>query len=111
MAVRRKTLIVAGLIALPLLAIGLAWAQRQPIAKSYIDDALKQRGVAAQYDVADIGTSRQRIENVVIGDPAHPDLVARWVEIDTEIGLSGVAVKAVRASGVRLKGRYADGAQ
>src|SRR3546814_10898410 len=68
-----------------------------------------EKGVTASDHIADLGFGRQRLTNLVIGDPAHPDLVADWVELSTDIGLSGASVTAVRAGHVRLRGRLVDG--
>jgi translocation and assembly module TamB len=106
---RKRYWMGASLIVLSLGALGIAWAKRDPIAKSYIDDELRSRGVTASYDIKAIGTKRQRFENIVIGDPARPDLTAAWAEIDTSLGFGGATVRAVRAGGVRLRGRLADG--
>ncbi len=106
---RKRVWIGLAFIGLPLIALGIAWAQRSPIAKSMIDDELKARGVPATYEITRIGTSKQRIANIVIGDPARPDLTADWAEIDTSLGLSGATVRAVRAGGVRLRGRLVEG--
>jgi translocation and assembly module TamB len=106
---RKRVWIGLAFIGLPLIALGIAWAQRSPIAKSMIDDELKARGVQATYEITRIGTSKQRIANIVIGDPARPDLTADWAEIDTSLGLSGATVRAVRAGGVRLRGRLVEG--
>lgn len=85
------------------------WIERTPIATSYIDDALRARGVAASYRLARIGFRSQRIEGIRIGDPAHPDLVADWAEIELSPGLLGIHLRAVDAGGVRLRGRLVDG--
>src|SRR3546814_11982643 len=68
-----------------------------------------EKGVTASDHIADLGFGRQRLTNLVIGDPAHPDLVADWVELSTDIGLSGASVKAVRAGLVPMSGRLVDG--
>ncbi|AYO76869.1 intermembrane phospholipid transport protein YdbH family protein [Sphingobium yanoikuyae] len=85
------------------------WTQRAPIAENFVNRELNRRGVQANYDLTQVGLRTQRIENVVLGDPARPDLTARWVEVD--IAFSGVTpqVAAVRASGVRMRGAYRDG--
>jgi translocation and assembly module TamB len=106
---RKRIWVVMAITALPLLAIAIAWTQRAPIAKSYIDKELAKRGVQATYDIREIGTKRQRIENIIIGDPARPDLTADWAEIDTSLRFFGADVKDVRASGVRLRGTLKDG--
>jgi len=99
------------------LAIGLVagaglltvWVERRPIATRFIDRELTRRGVPARYRVADLGLGRQRLTNVVIGDPRRPDLTADWVETRTEVGFGGVRLAGVRAGRVRLRGRLLDG--
>src|SRR3546814_1496532 len=71
----------SALVLIPL--VGL-WTQRKPIAAGYVDRFLAEKGVTARYHIADLGFGRQRLTNLVIGDPAHPDLVADWVELSTE---------------------------
>ena len=101
--------IVAGLAGVGLLTLAIAWVQRKPIARSRIDNALSEKGVPARYTITAIGTKTQRFANVSLGDPARPDLTADWIEIDTGSYLSGGAVKAVRASGIRLNTRIVGG--
>ena len=92
--------IIFVLIPLGLVLVAL-WTQRAPIAENFVNRELNRRGVQANYDLTQVGLRTQRIENVVLGDPARPDLTARWVEVD--IAFSGVTpqVAAVRAGGVR----------
>jgi translocation and assembly module TamB len=106
---RKRVWVATALIGLPLIALGIAWVQRVPIAQSVIDDTLKKKGVTAQYEIEKIGTGLQRFENIVIGDPANPDLTAEWAEVDTSLQLFGAEVKAVRAGGVRLRGKLMNG--
>jgi len=97
-------------VALVVLAALIAlWSQRRPIASGFIDRALAARGVPARYRIADFGFQRQRLTDVVIGDPAHPDLVADWVEVETRIGFSGATVSGIRAGAVRMRGRLDEG--
>ena len=91
------------------LTLGLVWSQRRPIAAGAIDRALVERGINASYIVEDIGFQTQRIENLRIGNPANPDLTAEWVEVSLKPGWSGVTVSALKARGVRLRGRIIDG--
>lgn len=92
-----------------LLALAGLWIQRAPIAENLIGRELAARDVRMRYDIASIGPRTQRIENVVLGDPASPDLTARWVEVD--IGVAGLVptIANVRAGGVRLRGTLRDG--
>ncbi|MBY9061464.1 YdbH domain-containing protein [Sphingomonas yunnanensis] len=85
------------------------WLSRVPLATHVIDRELARRGVPARYVIQDLGFGRQRLRGVVIGDPRAPDLVADWVETETDIGLSGAKLVGVRAGHVRLSARLAGG--
>ncbi|MFC3441262.1 YdbH domain-containing protein [Sphingobium rhizovicinum] len=95
-----------GSLALVLVAL---WTQRAPIAENFVSRELNRRGVQANYDLVDVGFRTQRIENIMLGDPARPDLTARWVEVDIAFAGLTPQVAAVRAGGVRLRGSYHDG--
>ncbi|MEH3158018.1 MAG: YdbH domain-containing protein [Sphingomonas taxi] len=105
----RPARIVLGIALVLLLALIAVWTVRKPIATRVIDRELAKRGVVARYGISDLGLGRQRLTNVVIGDPERPDLVADWVETDTRVGLSGAALNGVRAGHVRLRARLVDG--
>lgn len=101
---------VLGFVALVLVAlIGALVLLRKPVAGHFIDEALRARGVAARYEIAQIGLRTQRLSNVRIGDPAQPDLLADWVEVDTSLWVSGASVTAIRVGKVQLRARLADG--
>jgi translocation and assembly module TamB len=93
-----------------LLLLAIAWWQRVGIVDSFIRDELEKNGVKARYKIEDIGLRTQRLSNVVLGDAANPDLTVQSLEIDTTIGFGRPQVRAIRASGVRVKGRFAGGA-
>ncbi len=98
-----------GVVAMLCLVLLALWTQRQPLAENFIERELNRLGVRADYRIAAIGLRTQRIDHVVLGYPASPDLTADWVEVD--IALSGVTpqVAAVRAGGVRLRGSLRGG--
>ncbi len=104
-----KRHIFGAVLVLLLLLLAYAWWKRVDIADSYIRDYLETNDVRAQYDIEDIGFRTQRIRNVVIGDPANPDLTAKLIEIELKIGFGAPSLREIRADGVRLKGRFADG--
>ena len=109
-AVRRAWLrwLGVGTGSLALVLIGL-WTQRAPIAENFISRELNRRGVQANYDLVDVGLRTQRIENIVLGDPAHPDLTAQWVEVDIAFAGLTPQVAAVRAGGVRMRASMREG--
>ena len=100
--VRRIIIVLTAIVLVSLVAL---WLARKPIADATLRRALAARGVRARYVVKDIGLRWERIEDVSIGDPAAPDLTAKWVELRIDTGFSGMSVKTIRAGGVRLKGR------
>jgi len=100
-----KRLTALALLVVLLLALLVAWTQRRPIAADFIDRELARRNVRATYEVKKIGFRTQRLENLAIGDPRHPDLTARWVEVRLSWGLRRPKVTLITARGVRLNAR------
>jgi translocation and assembly module TamB len=105
----RLRFVLLAVAAVLVLALAFLWLMRVQLATSYIDGELARRGVQARYDVKRIGFGTQVFENLVIGDPRRPDLVARRVEVQLLVGFSGPYIGLITARGVRLRGRVADG--
>lgn len=104
---RRWTYWIFGTASAAVIALlGVAYWQRTTIADRYVQAQLKKYGVQARYKITDIGLRTQRLENVIIGNPNNPDLTVRVAEIDLSINFDGATLRDVRASGVRLNGRY-----
>ncbi|MBA3667187.1 MAG: YdbH domain-containing protein [Sphingomonas sp.] len=100
---RRGLLII---LALALIAFAAVWIFRKPLANDLIRDELAKRGVAASYTLDRVSLRTQQVSNLVIGDPAKPDLVARRAVIQVRIKWNGsFEVYRVAARGVRLRGR------
>ena len=106
---RGKRLILPTVLLTLVLALGLIWALRMQIAGNYIDRELARRGVQASYRVQSISFGRQRIEDVVIGDPRNPDLTARWAELRLTWGWRRPKIALITARGVRLRGKVVNG--
>jgi translocation and assembly module TamB len=104
----RRRAAVTSVVVLLLAAAG-AWNERRTLAEGAIANALAARGVNASYRVADIGLRWERLENVVIGDPRNPDLTADWAEVRVAATIGGLKATAIRAGGVRLRGRLING--
>ncbi|MBA17311.1 MAG: hypothetical protein CMN73_13300 [Sphingomonas sp.] len=107
---RRVVKALVALLIVIAVAVIVVWTQRRNIADDFLARELARRGVAASYAVDRIGFRTQRLSNVVIGDPAHPDLVADWVEVDIGLGFSGASISAVRVGPARLFARLQGGA-
>ena len=94
------------ILVLALLALAAVWIWRKPIAENVLADELEKRGVQASYTLDRVGFRTQQVSNLVIGDPANPDLTARRAVIQIKVKWNGsVEVYRVAARGVRLKGR------
>src|SRR6476469_9908797 len=106
---------VASLVALALLvvliaAVAIVWVQRRPIATHYLKSEFDRRGVTATYHLDRVGLRTQEVSNLVIGDPRHPDLTARYAHIETRLKWNGsFEVYRIVARGVRLRGRLVNG--
>ena len=106
---RALALFVAGIVGLFLVGLFAVWLERKPIANNVIGKELARRGVRATYHLDRIGLRTQRISNLVIGNPAHPDLIAKSAQVEMRILLNGgVEVYRIEARGVRLRATYAD---
>lgn len=103
---RRIALVSAG--ALVALAIGL-WSAREQIAGSLIDRQLAQMGLPGRYAIEGISTDRQILKNIVIGDPAHPDLTIARAEVRISYGLLGPRIGQIILDKPRLYGSYRQG--
>ena len=94
------------ILGLALVALAIVWIWRKPIAENVLADELEKRGVQATYTLDRVGFRTQQVSNLVIGDPANPDLTARRAVIQIRVKWNGaVEVYRVAARGVRLKGR------
>ncbi len=102
----RRARWIGGGIALILVGTGaILWLQRVPIADSFIARELAARGVQGSYVVTRIGPRTQRLDRLVIGNPARPDLTARFLEVDVGWSLTGPTITRVQADGVRVRGQ------
>jgi len=100
--------LLVAVASLVLVAFAAAWLMRTTIAGNFVESELDQRGVRASYTIDKVSFRTQRLTDVVIGDPAQPDLTARRVEVDIDL-FGGPGVAEIRADGVRLYGRFIEG--
>ena len=107
---RWRSRIGLGAAVVALVAGSFAWLDRERIAGDFLDDYLRENGVAATYDIVAIGPETQVIENLVVGDPALPDLTVRRMVIDLGVGWQGPEVRRVRIKGARVFATYRGGA-
>ncbi len=88
------------------IAAAAVWIWRKPLADDYIRDELERRGVQGSYTLDRVGFRTQQVSNLVIGDPANPDLTVQKAVIQLRILWNGgFEIYRVAGRGVRLRGR------
>ncbi|EIZ78449.1 hypothetical protein WSK_2893 [Novosphingobium sp. Rr 2-17] len=104
---RRK---IAAIIVVVVVAVAVpAWLLRKDIADDLIARQLDKMGLPARYEITRISPQEQIIRNLVIGDPARPDLTVDEVRVATQLfwGIPGIGrITVVRP---RLYGSYRGG--
>jgi len=112
MIVRR----IFGALLLLLVGVGIyGWANRGEIAADLITGQLRKLGLEASYKVVSIGPRRQVIADIVVGDPAHPDLTIERAELSIVprfplVGVGRLELVKPRLYGNYLKGKLSFGA-
>lgn len=101
--------LVLALGLLLLVALLIVWLGRVRLADNLIHDYFEQSGVAARYEVREIGPRRQVLANLVIGDPARPSLTAERVEVLVRARFGLPDVTEVRLIRPRLYGTLRQG--
>src|SRR4051794_7415540 len=102
--------VAVGVLVFLVLALAVIWVERRPIATHFLKGEFERRGVQAKYHLDKVGFRTQQVSDLIIGDPNHPDLVAKRAIIQMRLKLDGsFAVYRVVARGVRLRGRLVHG--
>ncbi|QLC21127.1 hypothetical protein HFP51_02355 [Parasphingopyxis sp. CP4] len=106
---QRRRYWLGGIMVFIVIGLALLWVQRENIAIGYIDTYLADAETEGSYEITQFGPGRQRVENLVIGDPENPDLTVERADIFLRYGFGYPQVRRIDAQGVRLYGRLVDG--
>ncbi len=106
---RRVGYALVALAALVLIALTIAWFSRERIADDVIQGQLDQYDLPATYDIESIGPNRQVLRNIVVGDPADPDLTVARAMVDLRVRPWGTRFGRVTLEKPRLKGTLSEG--
>ncbi len=106
---RRRWRIAALLAALLGAALLGLWLARENIAHKVINRSLADLGLPATYKIERIGPTREVLTDIVIGDPANPDLTVERAEVRIIPTFGLPTIGAVTLLRPRLHGRWADG--
>lgn len=85
------------------------WLARAPIAQTVIDRQLAQLHLPGHYTIESIGTGSQVLKDIVIGDPAHPDLTIARARVELVYGFAGPILGRITLEQPRLFGAYRGG--
>lgn len=106
---RKRVLAPVGIVTLLVLALGAAWLSRERIAGNIIEGQLEAYDLPATYRIERIGARRQIVSNVVIGDPARPDLTVARAEVRIAYRLGTPRIGRITLINPRIYGRLVDG--
>lgn len=107
---RRTGRRIAGVLAILLATAGIVvWTSRERLAEDVITGQLEKLGVKATYKIESIGPRRQVITDIVVGDPARPDLTVERVEVTLQPRFPFLQLGNVRVVRPRLYGSYREG--
>lgn len=99
--------LVLVIVLLGLVVIG--WVQREQIARDLIGEQLDTAGIEARYTMEEINADRQVLTNIVVGDPARPDLTIEKVVVKLVYGFGVPEIGKVTVIKPRLYGTYRKG--
>jgi hypothetical protein len=101
--------IALGAVVVVLAAVAIAWFSRERIAGNVIAGQLEQYGITATYEIERISPETQILRNIVIGDPAAPDMTIERAIVRLRYRFGAPAIGRVTLVRPRLFGSYRDG--
>ena len=101
-------------IGVPALAVVLVagagvWLSREQLADRVIAGQIAAYGLPATYEIESIGPGTQILRNVVVGDPAKPDLTIERVLVALDYRWGTPVIGSVTIIKPRAYGKYLDG--
>ncbi len=102
-------------IGVPALAVVLVagaglWLSREQLADRIIAGQIAAYGLPATYEIESIGPGAQVLRNVVVGDPARPDLTIERVLVALEYRWGVPVLGSIKIIKPRVYGQYLNGA-
>ncbi len=106
---RRRWRIAAVVVALLGATLLGLWLARDNIAHKVINRSLADLGLPVTYKIEQIGPTREVLTDIVIGDPANPDLTIERAEVRIVPTFGLPTIGEVTLLRPRLHGRWVDG--
>ena len=105
---RRRWLALV-LLGVLLTVVAAVWLVREPIAERLIAGELDKLDLPATYKIASIGAEREVATDIVIGDPARPDLTIERIEVSLRHRFGLPAIRRVLLVRPTLRGSLRGG--
>src|SRR5690349_13490799 len=106
---RKRVLVPAAVFALLVVLLAAAWLSRERIAGNIIEAQLRAYDIPATYTIERIGGQREVVRDVVVGDPARPDLTVERAEVRIVYRLGTPRIGRITLVNPRLYGRLVNG--
>ncbi len=106
---RRLRRALLGFFVLLALGLTIGWLARERIADNIIAGQIAALGLPATYEIESIGTDRQVLRNLVVGDPARPDLTVTRVSVAIKPRWGVPTIGRITLEKPRLYGRWLGG--
>ena len=107
---RRRWPRVLAFVAIALIvALGALWLSRERIAGNFIEDQLSAYDIPATYEIERIGPYSQVLTDIVVGDPADPDMTIERAEVAIRYRLGTPTLGRVTLVRPRLYGTLRGG--
>ena len=106
---QRRWRVAAVLLGILALGLGGLWLGREWLADRIIAGQIESRGLPVTYRIESISAGRQVLRDVVVGNPAHPDLTVERAVIEIEPALGVPVISKVTLIRPRLYGSYRNG--
>lgn len=105
---RKRWKISLAIMVFLVLGLGIVWSQREKIAADIVYEQLRELGLPATYEIVSVAPGRQVLANVVVGDPARPDLTVEQVVVHLRYRLGTPTIGRVELIRPRLFGSFGD---
>ncbi|RYY36335.1 MAG: exoprotein, partial [Sphingomonadales bacterium] len=106
---RKRVLAPAAVVTFLVLALGAAWLSRERIAGNIIEGQLAAYDIPATYTIERISGQTQVVRDILVGDPARPDLTVERAEVRIVYRLGTPRIGRITLINPRLYGRLANG--
>ncbi len=105
---RKRWKVTLAILVFLVVGLAIVWSQREKIAADIVYEQLQELGLPATYEIESVAPDRQVLANVVVGDPARPDLIIDRVVVHLRYRFGTPTIGRIELIRPRLYGSYRD---